>query len=96
VQLHASAISAWEIAIKVHKGKLGLPSAPRIWWETFLYSYGVNEVAVTGTIAMNAVEQELPHADPADRIIVATARSLGAQLVTADNLLRKALPFAIW
>jgi PIN domain nuclease of toxin-antitoxin system len=45
---------------------------------------------------MNAVEQELPHADPADRIIVATARSLGAQLVTADNLLRKALPFAIW
>jgi len=96
VQLHASAISAWEIAIKSRKGKLGLPSAPRIWWETFLHSFGVNEVAVTGPLAMGTVEEDLPHGDPADRIIVATARSLGARLVTADSVLREALPFVIW
>lgn len=63
---------------------------------TNLHSFGVNEVAVTGTLAMGAVEEDLPHGDPADRIIVATARSLGAQLATADKVLLDALPFVIW
>ena len=94
--LHVSAISAWEIAIKSRKGKLALPSAPEDWWRTFLDSFGINEVAVTGDIAMRAVEEALPHGDPADRIVVATARSLGAKLLTADKILREAIPFAIW
>jgi PIN domain nuclease of toxin-antitoxin system len=41
-----------------------------------LNSFGVNEVAATGSIAMGAVAEELPDGDPADRIVVATARSL--------------------
>ena len=96
VALHVSAISAWEIAIKTKKGKLRLPAAPEVWWETFLRSFGVNEVAVTGAIAMAAVAEDLPHGDPADRIIVATARSLGARLVTADKTLQESIPFVIW
>ena len=74
VALHVSAISAWEIAIKSRKGKLALPSAPEAWWQTFLNSFGVNEVAVTGSIAMRAVAEVLPLGDPADRI-----RAPGAQ-----------------
>ena len=96
VALHVSAISAWEIAIKSRKGKLALPSAPEAWWQTFLNSFGVNEVAVTGSIAMGAVAEELPHGDPADRIVVATARSLGAKLLTADKILRETIPFVVW
>jgi PIN domain nuclease of toxin-antitoxin system len=96
VALNVSAISAWEIAIKTRKGKLRLPSAAEVWWQRFLHSFGVNEVAVTGAIAVGAVAEDLPHGDPADRIIVATARSLGARLVTADNVLRESVPFAIW
>jgi PIN domain nuclease of toxin-antitoxin system len=34
VTLFISAISAWEIAVKSRKGKLGLPTAPEVWWET--------------------------------------------------------------
>ena len=96
VALHVSSISAWEIAIKLRKGKLSLPSAPEAWWQTFLGSFGVNEVAVTGSIAMGAVAEELPHGDPADRIVVATARSLGAKLLTADKILRGTIPFVVW
>jgi PIN domain nuclease of toxin-antitoxin system len=66
------------------------------WWQTFLNSFGVNEVAVTGSIAMGAVAEELPHGDPADRIVVATARSLGAKLLTADKILRETIPFVVW
>lgn len=48
VALHVSAISTWEIAIKTRKGKLELPSAAEVWRQTFLNSFGVNEVPVTG------------------------------------------------
>lgn len=96
VALYVSAISAWEIAIKSRKGRLVLPSAPEDWWQTFLRSFEVNEVAVTGSIAMGAVAEDLPHGDPADRIVVATARSLGARLLTADNILRETIPFVVW
>ena len=96
VALHVSAISAWEIAIKSRKGRLALPSAAEAWWQTFLNSFAVNEVPVTGSIAMGAVAEELPHGDPADRIIVATARSLGARLLTADKILRETIPFVVW
>jgi len=51
---------------------------------------------VTGSIAMAAVAEELPHGDPADRIVVATARSLGAKLLTADKILRATIPFVVW
>jgi PIN domain nuclease of toxin-antitoxin system len=96
VTLHVSAISAWEIAVKSHKGKLELPTSPEVWWQTFLHSFGVNEVAVTGSIAMAAVAENLPHGDPADRIVVATARSLGAKLLSADRVLRESVPFVAW
>lgn len=96
VALHVSAISAWEIAVKARKGKLGLPDPPEVWWQRFLGSFGVHEVAVTGAIAMGAVAEELPHGDPADRIVVATARSLGARLLTADKILRETIPFVVW
>jgi PIN domain nuclease of toxin-antitoxin system len=96
VALHVSAISAWEIAIKSRKGRLGLPCAPEVWRRTFLDSFGVHEVAVTGAIAMAAVAEELPHNDPADRIDVATARSLGAKLLSADSTLRENIPFVVW
>jgi PIN domain nuclease of toxin-antitoxin system len=81
---------------QVAEGKLALPSAPEAWWQTFLSGFGVNEVAVTGAIAMGAVAEDLPHGDPADRIVVATARSLSATLLTADKILRGTIPFVVW
>jgi PIN domain nuclease of toxin-antitoxin system len=45
---------------------------------------------------MGAVAEALPHGDPADRIVVATARSLGAKLLTADKILRETIPFVVW
>ena len=56
------------------------------WIETI---EGVQFLAVDNEIAVKAVE--LPgefHKDPADRVIVATARKLGAALITADEKIR--------
>jgi PIN domain nuclease of toxin-antitoxin system len=95
-ELAVSAISAWEIAVKTSRGKLELPTAAPLWWDAVLARYGLRELPVTAAIAMAAVAEALPHNDPADRIIVATARHSNARLLTGDRLLLSAVPFAVW
>jgi PIN domain nuclease of toxin-antitoxin system len=56
---------------------------------------GIHEVPIDGAMAIAAAELPRFHGDPADRLIVASARSRDAQLVTADRALlrwRGALP----
>jgi len=77
-ELFVSAISAWEIAIKAQKGRLDLPSPPGPWWSLLLGSYPLREVPVSAAIALASVTEALPQNDPADRIIVSTARKMGA------------------
>jgi PIN domain nuclease of toxin-antitoxin system len=87
-QLAISVVSFWEIAMLVAKRRLrSLDSAPELR-EQILTS-GVNELPVTGNIAVLAGSLEGMHGDPADRFIVATAIAHDAMLMTADrNLLQ--------
>jgi PIN domain nuclease of toxin-antitoxin system len=81
-----SSISAWEIAMLVAAGRLALSMDVAAWLAAVEAIEGVSFVPVDNAIAVGAVN--LPgefHKDPADRIIVATARALGAELVSADG-----------
>lgn len=83
-----SAISPWEIAMLVGKGRLVLDRDVGEWLTTALALPGVRLEPLSPEIAVASTR--LPgslHADPADRIIAATARHLGASLVTEDRLL---------
>ena len=85
-QLLVSAISAWEIAMLIAKGRLTLTMDIDDWLATVSSIEGVTFVAVEPDVAVQSVR--LPgafHSDPADRIIVALARHHSAQLVTADT-----------
>lgn len=84
VELYISSISAFEIAVKFRKGKLDLPYPPRQWFREALESYSIEELPITSEIAVLAPEVAVPHADPCDRIIVATAQVLGLQVMTPD------------
>lgn len=87
--LFISAISAFEIGIKHRKGKLELPRDPLPWFQAATGFHGLVEVSVDGRIA--ALSTQLPplHADPCDRIIVATASLLGMTILTPDPLIRE-------
>lgn len=87
--LFVSAISALEIGIKVAKGKLELPLPPAEWWRVVLDHHGIAEVPVEGVIALNAAALPPIHADPADRVIVATAMHLRARLLTPDPMIAR-------
>ena len=68
------------------RGRLVLP-LPVQKWRSDLLGTGIEECPVNGEIAILAAELESLHRDPAGRFIAATAISLGAILVTADERL---------
>jgi PIN domain nuclease of toxin-antitoxin system len=80
---HVSAISFWELALRIRKGKFGLVR-PMADWRAAVLRLGVREVAIDGMIGIAANELQNLHDDPADRLIVATALALGASLATSD------------
>ena len=81
-----SSISAWEIAMLIEKGRLVLSMDVESWIKETAQVDGFRFVAVDNEIGIKSTK--LPgdfHKDPADRIIVATARKLAVPLVTADE-----------
>ena len=84
-----SAVTAWEIAMLVAKGRLVLTMDVDDWLTTVAAIDGVEFVSVSTEQAVHSVR--LPghfHPDPADRMIVALARHYAAPLVTADARIR--------
>ena len=78
-----------ELAMLVAHGRMALSVDTRQWLDLVGQIEAVEFVPVDNAIAIDSVE--LPgefHKDPADRLIVATARKLGAPLVTADEKIR--------
>lgn len=81
-----SSISAWEIAMLVQRRRLVISMDVEGWLDEVSQIDGVRFLPVNNDITVKATQ--LPgtfHKDPADRIIVATARALGAPLITADD-----------
>ena len=84
-----SSISAWEVATLVSRGRLKLTISAADWVAASEALPFFAFVPVSNSIALKSVQ--LPgalHNDPADRIIIATAVSLGAVLVTKDEKIR--------
>lgn len=84
-QVAISAVSFWEIATLVRRGRLAVPLDPAAWRRQLL-DEGLVELPVDGEIAARAGSLTDLHGDPADRLIVATALS-GHRLMTADRRL---------
>ena len=81
-----SSISAWEIAMLVEKGRLVLSMDVESWLDEVAQIDGVRFLPVDNEISVKSTA--LPgdfHKDPADRMIVATARKLAVPLISADN-----------
>lgn len=82
-QVYLSAISIWEFAVLIDRGRLVL-DRPLAEFRQEARGLGVVEAPVTGDVAAAATALHSFPRDPADRLIGATAALLGATLVTAD------------
>jgi PIN domain nuclease of toxin-antitoxin system len=85
-EVHVSAISFWEIAMLADKQRLTLLVSPTALRRSVL-EQGVRELVVDGAVGIAAAQLADFHGDPADRLIVASALSLDARLVTGDRLI---------
>lgn len=84
--VYVPVICFWEVAMLAAKGRLQLGQHPLDWAREVLDKPGVRlaELSVE-TAILSANLPGIFHRDPADQIIVATARALGAALVTHDR-----------
>lgn len=87
-----SPVTGWEVGILSQVGKLRHLSDPQAWYARLLALPGISEARFTGAMAIAAYQ--LPgelHKDPADRLLIATARAMGIPIMTGD---RKILRYA--
>jgi len=81
-----SSISTWEVFMLESKGRLRLRIPVLEWLRKSERLSFLHFVPVDNDIARLSVQlPEYPHQDPADRMIIATALSLGARIVTKDH-----------
>lgn len=84
--LHVSPISAWEIGMLVSKERVALSMPAESWVESAFAHGGISVADLSPRLLVQS--SFLPgkvHGDPADRIILATARELGLKVVTRDK-----------
>jgi PIN domain nuclease of toxin-antitoxin system len=79
-----SAISQWEVSMLAMKGRLNLMPDEESWFSANLEP-PVSLAPLTATISSASCSLSDFHGDAADRIIVATAITLGIPLITADE-----------
>jgi len=91
-----SVVSAWELVVKTHAGKLRLPEPPSVYVPTRLAHYGIETLPVTLAHVLAAESLPLHHHDPFDRLLVAQATSEGVPILTIDPQIRKYLVKVLW
>jgi PIN domain nuclease of toxin-antitoxin system len=84
--LRIAAISLWEVALLASHGRIVLGKSIGLWLEEALADPGPVIDPLTPEIATESYAlPEAFHRDPADRLIVATARVANATLMTRDR-----------
>jgi len=96
-QLRLAAISLWEVQMALAKGRFVPEDGFERWLRTAAAPETIQVLAldVPVALALNSLPERL-HADPADRLIVATARAWRCELATHDDTLRKLRVAALW
>jgi PIN domain nuclease of toxin-antitoxin system len=87
-QTLVSPITAWEVGLLMSRSRLRLVTTPQNWFAQVLATPGMALTALSPEILIaSSFLPGKPPRDPADRIIAATARDLGATLITRDSAL---------
>ena len=85
-----STLSAWEVAMLVAQKRISLDRDVSLWARQALADVRIESLAPTPDVAVTAglLDARSFPGDPVDRLIYATARSVGATLITRDEAIR--------
>ena len=94
-QLWLSSVSVWELLLLHRKRRIELEEEAVTWVRKTLDLLQLNEAPLTIDVALEVSAVNLPHDDPADRFLVASAKVFGLTLVTADRRLTRAAGISV-
>ena len=83
--VYVSAVSGFEIAMKVARGKLRLPDPPQGWFEKVVEHHGLAVLPLELDVCIAAAQLPPIHNDPCDRFIIAAAKLHSLKVATADE-----------
>lgn len=87
-EIYVSVVTAAELTCAQQSGRVDLPDNWKIWFRQICERYGWNVMAISVEIMEEAWSLAEPiHRDPADRLLIATARLEGMTLLTTDGLI---------
>lgn len=86
-EIFLSPVSIWEILTLARKGRVLLEGKAEAWVREAIDRSALKEAPLNHEVAMRSMALHLPHWDPADRFIAATAVVYDLTLVTADERL---------
>jgi PIN domain nuclease of toxin-antitoxin system len=86
--VYVSAVSTWEVCIKVAIGKLSLPDgqSPSVYLPSSIRRANLATLPITPEHTYGVSSLAKHHADPFDRLLIAQARVAGLTIVTSDNV----------
>jgi PIN domain nuclease of toxin-antitoxin system len=87
--VYVSAVSAWEIAIKMRLGKLELPGTPASFLPSRIARAGMTPLPILASHAYGVFDLPDHHADPFDRLLIAQAQAESLTIVTADTAFKE-------
>lgn len=85
-----SPISVWEFRVLVEKGRVKLNLSFEEWIAQALTEFSPREAPLTTEVVLAMSKIQLPHRDPADALLAATAKVFQLTLITGDTRLRTA------
>ena len=95
-EIWISPITTWEIIILAEKGRVELNDEPVAWMQNVLNSVPLKQATLNHEVAIYSRLIKLPHQDPADRFIAASAAIYDLILVTSDkNLIKAAKSYSV-
>ena len=94
-ELWLSPISTWELMILVERRRVVVDGDSTMWVRDVLKRIPFREAALTHEVAVVSRTIELPHQDPADRFLAASAKVYELTLVTADERLINSVEFSV-
>lgn len=95
-EVHLSAASTWEIALKHALGKLPLPEEPETLIPRLRAGHRVDELPLSEAATLQLPKLPPLHRDPFDRMLVCQAIAHGMTLVTSDPVVRRYPVRTLW
>ena len=95
-EIFLSAVSAWEIAIKVAKKRLTLPEEPMLFVPSRMQLHGFQPLPIQIHHATRVYELPMQHTDPFDRLLIAQCQLESLLLISKDEDIKRYDLEVVW